>query len=122
MPSRPRVEQLIAAVMTGNHADAIAAFYTEDATMQELASPPRAGLANLVARERKLLEQMASVITHRPDFYAIDGDRVAIHWVFDFTHKDGRKRTVDEVAIQTWQGDKIAAEQFFYDPAASAWK
>jgi hypothetical protein len=89
--------------------------------MQENASSPRAGRANLVSRERKATEKVASIITHRPQFVAIDGDRVTIHWVFDFTHEDGRKRHIDEVTIQIWQGDLIARERFFYDSATAGW-
>jgi hypothetical protein len=122
MPSRARVEELITAVCTGNHADAIARFYTESATMQENAADPRVGRDGLVARERKVLEQVASVVTHRPDFVAIDGDRVAIHWIFDFAMPDGRTRRVDEIAIQEWDGELIARERFVYDSPACTWR
>ena len=47
----------------------------------------------------------------------IDGDRVAIHWIFDFTLPDGSTRRFDEMALQTWRGELIVRERFFYDPA-----
>jgi ketosteroid isomerase-like protein len=122
MPSRTRVEELITAVVTGNHAEAIARFYTEDATMQENATPPRQGLPHLVERERKAVEKMAEIVTHPPATVIVEDDRVAIHWVFDFTHQDGRRRRVDEVALQRWRGDKIAEERFVYDSPSAAWK
>jgi ketosteroid isomerase-like protein len=121
MPSRERVNELIEAVVTGDHAEAIARFYTEDATMQELDSEPRTGLANLVARERATLDSVSKVVVERPDFVAIDGDRVAIHWVVEFTRPDGKVRRVDELTMQVWRGDKIARERFFYDRAACGW-
>jgi hypothetical protein len=122
MPTRERVQELIDAVIAGDHAEAIARFYTADASMQENAAEPRRGLAHLVERERKVTEKVARIVTHRPDFVAIDGDRVAIHWVFEFTHQDGRLRIVDEIAMQIWDGDKIARERFFYDSPAAAWR
>jgi ketosteroid isomerase-like protein len=122
MPTRERVHEFITAVVTGDHAEAIARFYTETATMQENGAPPREGLQKLVERERKVVEQVAKIVTHAPDSVVIDGDRVAIHWVFDFTHQDGRTRRVDEVALQTWSGDKIASERFFYDSPSAAWR
>jgi ketosteroid isomerase-like protein len=122
MPTRERVQELIEAVVTGDHAEAIARFYIDDASMQENAAEPRSGLAHLVERERKVTEKVARIVTHRPDFVVIDGDRVAIHWVFEFTHHDGRIRIVDEIAIQIWEGDKIARERFFYDSPAAAWR
>jgi len=122
MPTRERVQELITAVVTGNHAEAIARFYTETATMQENAGEPRRGLANLVSRERKVTEAVATIVTHPPDLVIVDGDHVAIHWIFDFTDEDGRVRRVDEVALQVWEGDKIATERFFYDSPSAAWR
>jgi ketosteroid isomerase-like protein len=122
MPTRERVQELIDAVVAGDHAAAIARFYTDDASMQENAAEPRRGLGRLVERERKVTEQVARIVSHRPDFVAIDGDRVAIHWVFEFTHQDGRVRIVDEIAMQIWDGDRIARERFFYDSPAAAWR
>lgn len=122
MPTRERVQEFITAVMTGNHADAIARFYTEDASMQENAAEPRRGLQNLIDRERKVTEKVAKIVTHPPSTVVIDGDHVAVHWVFEFTHQDGRGRIVDEIALQVWEGDKIARERFFYDSPSAAWR
>jgi len=85
--------------------------------MQENAAEPRRGLPNLVSRERKATEKVAKIVTHPPDQVVIDGDLVAIHWVFEFTHHDGRIRVVDEVALQVWDGDKIRAAR----SVANAW-
>jgi len=46
----------------------------------------------------------------------VDGDQVAIRWRFEFFPKEGPSRVIDEVAWQTWRGEKIAQETFFYDP------
>jgi hypothetical protein len=121
MPSRTRVEDFIRAVTTGRHDDAIAEFYAEHSTMQELDGEPRVGRTANVARESKVLEA-TTVVTQQPDFVAIEGDRVAIHWIFELTGQDGRKRVVDEIAIQVWDGDFIMRERFFYDRASCAWK
>ena len=122
MPTRERVQELINAVVAGDHAEAIARFYTDDASMQENAAEPRRGLQHLVDRERKVTAAVARIVTHPPDTVVIDGDRVAIHWVFEFTHQDGRIRIIDEVALQIWNGDKIARERFFYDSPTAAWR
>jgi ketosteroid isomerase-like protein len=122
MPTRERVQEFIDAVVHGSHAEAIARFYSDDASMQENAAEPRRGRQHLIDRERKATEKIAQIITSPPDLVVIDGDRVAIHWVFEFTHQDGRVRSVDEVALQLWDGDKIARERFFYDSPAAAWR
>lgn len=117
MPSQHVVEAFIATVVSGQHAEAIERFYAPDATMQENHHPPRIGRDTLVANERAALARHQSVFTHPCDFFAINGDHVAIHWVFDFTRLDGTRLRIDEFAYQRWQGEKIVEERFFYDPA-----
>ena len=85
--------------------------------MQENAAPPRVGRDLLVARERVVLEQMSHVYS-KAISSVLDGDRVAIHWIFELTDKSGKVRRVDEVALQEWRGDRIFRERFFYDPSA----
>ena len=41
MPSRALLDEFIAVVESGDHAGAIERYYTEDASMQENAAPPR---------------------------------------------------------------------------------
>ena len=55
--------------------------------------------------------------THPVSRVLIDGDLVMINWVFEFTAENGQKMIMDEVALQRWDGDRIVAEQFYYDPA-----
>ena len=43
MPSRAFLDEFIAVVESGDHAGAIERYYTEDASMQENAAPPRIG-------------------------------------------------------------------------------
>ncbi|MDF1736993.1 MAG: nuclear transport factor 2 family protein [Minwuia sp.] len=122
MPDRARLESFIAMVESGDHVRAIADFYHPEATMQENAHPLRAGREKLMAFEQRALDAMSAMVTHPARVAVHDGDNVAIHWTFDQTLKDGRHRTIDEVALQVWQGDRIMTERFFYDSAAAAWK
>jgi hypothetical protein len=46
----------------------------------------------------------------------IEGDHVATRWSFSFTNAEGVIRTLDEIAWQTWRGDKLIEERFYYDP------
>jgi hypothetical protein len=43
----------------------------------------------------------------------LDGDHSAICWRFEFTAKDGRVRSMEEVAWQTWRGEQLIEERFF---------
>ena len=119
MPSRARLDEFIAAVVSGDHAGAIERYYTEDATMQENAAAPRVGRDLLVSQERATLERVKSV-TSTCVSVIHEGDRVEIKWVFDFTYHSGRTARIDEVALQEWRGDRIFRERFFYDPPKKA--
>jgi ketosteroid isomerase-like protein len=116
MPSPDRVRDLIALVERGEFVAAIEEFYAEDATMQENSLPPRRGKARLVEHERAVLAAFASARTLPVEAWLVDGDRAAIHWVFEFTRHDGTVVRFDEVALQRWRGDHIVEEHFFYDP------
>ena len=115
MPSRARLDEFIAVVESGDHAGAIERYYTEDASMQENASPPRVGRDVLVERERGVLAMMSQVYS-KAISSVVERDRVAIHWIFELTDKAGKVRRVDEVSLQEWGGDKIFRERFFYEP------
>jgi len=116
MPSRVLLDEFIAVVEAGDHAGAIERYYTEDASMQENAAPPRVGRDLLVAHERGVLAVMTHVYSKAMSS-VVEGDRVAIHWNFELTDKTGKVRRVDEVAWQQWRGDRIFQERFFYDPS-----
>jgi len=122
MPSRETLERFIARVESNAHAEAIEEFYTDDASMRENMLPPRVGRDSLVANERAVLARARSVQSRcvRPVF--VDGNLVVVRWVFRFEGHDGRVRQLEELAYQRWQGERIAEEQFFYDPAQLAWR
>jgi ketosteroid isomerase-like protein len=117
MPTPERLESFIAAVQGGAHARAIEDYYTEDATMRENQAEPRRGRGTLVAHEQAVLDRTASVASTcvRPVF--VNGDHVVIRWVFEFRFKNGKAMRMEELAWQRWDGERIAEEQFFYDPA-----
>lgn len=117
MPSRERVEGLIAMVEQGKYVEAIREFYAEDASMQENDEPPRAGRDRLIEHEWRMLSAHKEARTLPGSSFLLDGDRVVIHWVFEFTRPDGARFRMDELAHQRWRGELIVEERFYYDPA-----
>ncbi len=117
MPSIETVERFIARVEQGAHAQVIEDFYVSGASMQENQQPPRVGRDALVENESNVLKRSRSVRSTcvRPVF--IDADRVVIRWIFEFDWLDGSMTRIEEIAYQTWEGERIAQERFFYDPA-----
>lgn len=117
MPAREAVEAFVAQVLSGDHVGAIADWYAEDASMQENQEAPRVGREVLMEGERQTLARVARVETELLSPVMVDGDRVAIHWRFTFTSRKGHVASFEEIAWQTWRGDKVLEERFFYDPA-----
>ena len=122
MPTTATLERFIARVESNAHAEAIEDFYTEDASMRENMQPPRVGRDALVARERAVLARVRSVRSRCVRPVLVDGDVVVVRWVFRFEAPDGRVRELEELAYQRWRGERIAEEQFFYDPAQFVWR
>ena len=117
MPSRERVRAFVDAVLAGDFVQSIRDFYAEDATAQENLNPPRVGREALIAHEQKTLDSMVRVAPQLTTLL-VDGDRVVIGWRFDMTSHEGVTRRLDELSLQTWRGNRIATERFFYDPAS----
>ena len=117
MPDRHVVEAFAATVESNDHVGAIERFYAVDAATRENQDPPRQGRDKLAARERAVLASFAKVDTKRLSPIFIDGDHSAIHWRFEFSPANGPSKVMEEVAVQTWRGNEIVGERFFYDPA-----
>ena len=120
MPTHETLERFIAKVESNDHVAAIAEFYAENASMRENRQPPRVGRALLMENERNVLARAKAVRSTcvRPAF--VDGPLVVIRWIFEFDWLDGRRTRMEELAYQRWDGERIAEERFFYDPAQLA--
>jgi ketosteroid isomerase-like protein len=120
MPKRATVEAFAATVESNDHVGAILKFYAPDAKTQENNSEPRVGREALAERERKVLASVAGVETTRLGPIFVDGDHSVMCWRFVFAGKDGKTRSMEEVAWQTWRGEELIEERFFYDPKQMA--
>ncbi|MGO8917760.1 MAG: nuclear transport factor 2 family protein [Stellaceae bacterium] len=117
MPTAETLERFIARVEENAHVEAVEEFYTADASMQENQATPRVGRDAHIANERKVLSRAKTLSSKcvRPVF--LNGDRVVIRWIFHFEWLDGTITHMEEIACQRWEGERIAEETFFYDPA-----
>lgn len=116
MPSPAVLGRFIAMVESNAHAEAIEAFYTPDASMQENELPPRKGRDRLAENERAVLARARSVASKCVHPVFVNGDHVVIRWIFEFEWLDGTRTRLEELACQRWEGDRVAEEKFFYDP------
>ncbi len=117
MPTAETLSRFIALVESNAHVEAVEAFYTENASMQENQAVPRVGRDAHAANERRVLAKARSLTSTciRPVF--VSDDNVVIRWVFRFEWLDGTVTRMEELAYQRWDGERIAEETFFYDPA-----
>ena len=117
MPTIETLERFIARVEENAHAEACEEFHMPNSSMQENQSPPRIGRDAHIASERKILARAKALTSTcvRPVF--MSGDNVVIRWIFHFEWHDGTSTHMEELAYQRWDGERIAAETFFYDPA-----
>jgi hypothetical protein len=117
MATTGRIEDFVARVERGEFLEAIAEFYSAEATMQENGEPPRVGREALLANERRVIAAFEKVNARCVQPVFVSGDQVVIRWLFEFSTGDGRAIRLEELALQRWQGDRIVEERFFYDPA-----
>jgi len=117
MPSPQTLERFIALVESNDHVQACELFYTERSTMQENQGTPRIGRDAHVASERQVMARAESVTSTCVRPVLVNGDHVVIRWVFRFAWRDGSVTRMEELAWQRWEGERIAEETFFYDPA-----
>ena len=117
MPSPETIERFIARVEQNAHVDAIREFYTEQASMRENNAPARVGRDVLIRHEHEVLSRASSVLSTCVRPVLVNGNTVVIRWIFQFEWKDGKTTRMEELAYQRWEGELIAEEQFFYDPA-----
>ena len=115
MPSRATIEAFAKAVESNDHVGAIERFYAADAQTRENLAPPTVGKQALIAKETKALANCKSVTTTRLSPILMEGDTAVFHWRFEFTPESGPVRTIEELALQTWRGEELIEERFFYD-------
>jgi hypothetical protein len=117
MPSSQTLDRFITRVESNAHAEACEEFYTENATMQENQAVPRVGRDVHVAAERKVMARAKDVTSRCIRPVLVSGDFVVIRWWFEFIWDDDSVTRMEELAYQRWEGERIAEETFFYDPA-----
>ena len=117
MPSLEIVESFVSLLEGGKTIQALNCVYAEHASMQENSAPPRVGKSALIKHEQDALASITALKATcvRPIF--ISGDYVVIRWIFEIKDKIGKAVHFEELAHQRWEGDLMAEERFFYDPA-----
>jgi ketosteroid isomerase-like protein len=117
MPSPATLERFIALVESNAHVEAVEQFHLESSSMRENLGAPRIGRDQHIANERRVLARAKSLTSNCVRPVLVSGDTVVIRWIFRFEWQDGTVTRMEELAWQRWEGERIAEETFFYDPA-----
>ena len=117
MPSSETLNRFVARVEANAHVEAVEEFYTENSSMRENQSEPRVGRDLHVENERRFLSRLKSLTSKCVHPIFVNGDLVVIRWNFTFELHDGALVMMDELTYQRWEGERIAEETFFFDPA-----
>lgn len=101
-------------IMGGEALEAFEKFYAEDIVMQENDQEPTIGKDANREREKAFF---AAITEFRGVKVLANGageNTTFSHWHNDFTHKDYGYRDYTQVAVRTWENDKIVKEIFYY--------
>ena len=108
--------QLVEWCNAGKNFDVMRTMYTPDIVSVEANGKETAGQQPVIHKSEEW--QAANVINRqvvRGPFFN-GPNQFAAHFTFDVTRKaSGKRETLEEVAVYTMRGDKIAREQFFYE-------
>ena len=117
MPSLNTVERFVSMVEAGQGVEALIQLYADHASMQENGATPRVGKDALLRYEHAAQASVTDVLATCVRPVLITDDTVVIRWIFEYKSKQGKQVRFEELAYQRWEGELIAQEQFFYDPA-----
>jgi len=117
MPALDTIECFVRLVEDCRTVEAMERYYAGNASMQENAATPRVGKAALIQHEVQALASIAELKVKCIRPILVSGDVVVIRWAFEMLGKDSKVTRFEELAYQRWEGELMAEEQFFYDPA-----
>ena len=123
MPTAETLERFIALVEQNAHIEAVEGFYTPRSSL--LRSAPFTGALRPLKAQSSPLRSMvcvwASPLTFKYQpvnlIWVTSLGSNVIRWIFRFGWLDGSVTQMEELAYQRWEGERIAEETFFYDPA-----
>lgn len=117
MSIKKLVEEMYDMLSEGKFTEAFEKYYHEDVVMIEGDGTRREGKKYNQKVEQEFLD---SIVTfHGLGTTAItsnfDTNISMVETWLDVTYKDGERLKIEQVARQTWKGDKIIEERFYYN-------
>mgnify|MGYP001802687050 CR=1 FL=1 len=119
MSYQEKIQEMYQMIGEGQMLEAFDRFYHENIEMVEATGEVRSGKAFNRQFEEKWMASIQEF--HGGGYNAItsneDAKTTMVEAWSDVTFKDGNRMKLEEVAVQTWEGDQIVRERFYYNAA-----
>jgi len=118
MPSlTENVAEFCALLTGGKTLAALERYYANDVCVFENRTLARAGREQCIAHEREALLRVREVPRFKLQSFAVnETSQVAfLEYSVRFVSAEGRPMRLDQVAVQSWEGDRISNERFYYE-------
>lgn len=117
-----KTQQIMEQVKGGEFIEGMDQFYADDAVNEETTGEKVIGKAQIIANEKKILEQVAAF--HGVDVKSIgvgqddgQGNGVTfIEYAIKVDMKDGSKFNPEQVQVMRWKNGKAKHVRFYYNP------
>jgi len=110
-----RVVELQEFISSGRILEAMDEFYAENVSMQENAGEPIVGRAKNIEREKQFLANIKDFKGYTVVSLSVGPETSAVESVMEFIDVNDRPVRLEQVAIQSWENDRIVSERFYYD-------
>jgi hypothetical protein len=118
-----KTKRMIEALKEGKFVEGMEGFYADDAVNEEPTGAKIEGKANIIANEKKVLEQVKAY--HGIEIKAVgagpdDGNGNGVtfaEYKLTVDMKDGSTFNPDQVQVTRWRDGKAYHIQFYYDPS-----
>jgi hypothetical protein len=118
MPSlQENVTEFLRLLRNGQTVLAMEQFYDDEAIVFENRSLARAGLRKCLEYERQQLGTQPIAPDFKVTSFAVNAQsgHAFIEYTVRFLSPNGRPLRLEQVAVQKWNGAKIAEERFYYE-------
>jgi hypothetical protein len=102
-------------INTGQLLEGFEKFYAENVVMQEIGETPRVGKDANREYEKKFVAMVKEIHGGGASFTSNETTGVTMveNWM-DITFQDGNRIKMEQVAVQTWEGEHIVKEVFYH--------
>ncbi len=114
MNIKAMVNEMNQMVLEGKILDAFEKYYSDEVVMQEINMEPVVGKDANREREQRWFSGITEFRGAEVTNVAV-GDNVSmVEWFMDYSHKEYGEVKMNQVAVQTWEDDKIVKEVFYH--------